>query len=500
MPTKLGKGGHGEQNYVPSGNGDASGEYGDNATGSNIHFTNFKKPDEPKAEEPKEETPIETKAQEDEPIETKQEEPKSRLDELSKKQKEKIGNYVYGRDLDNYSDRQRQMLIDNLRYYKGTFGDLSNFTDDELWDIANEFKNLEESQDYVYIKKGSKWYLSKRTGLMDKQGIQYYTKEQKEELEKAKNKKLFENSQSETDKKIQSLMGKQCVVCFGKGYSEEDTKEIYDATKTLITDYPELANYVARIGDRNNLEKYINAINSQKTFTEEEIKAQIEKERSRYYFGAPSEEELRATAIKRLQGSVSFTRMNNAYAYWSNSDRMMLFMGKMKKKLEEQNEYEYQINFKSSNKKISTYYHEMGHAIDYMVDKLYKDKIDALKGDYQAQSDVRIKYDTFRRELKDLISQNFNQKFSIYALRDEFEKRYGYAYKYGSYQDELRFETLKKELRDSGEKEYNVSRYGATNDKEFVAECYSAYYTNMNNQLANKAVKLFQDIYKYLRG
>ena len=34
------------QNYVPAGNGDASGEYADEETGSNIHFTNFKKPDE----------------------------------------------------------------------------------------------------------------------------------------------------------------------------------------------------------------------------------------------------------------------------------------------------------------------------------------------------------------------------------------------------------------------------------------------------------------------
>lgn len=43
MPTKLNKAGQ-QQNYVPAGNGDASGEYGDNATGSNKHFTNFKRP------------------------------------------------------------------------------------------------------------------------------------------------------------------------------------------------------------------------------------------------------------------------------------------------------------------------------------------------------------------------------------------------------------------------------------------------------------------------
>ena len=44
MPTKPNRAGQ-QQNYVPAGNGDASGEYGDNATGSNIHFTNFKKPE-----------------------------------------------------------------------------------------------------------------------------------------------------------------------------------------------------------------------------------------------------------------------------------------------------------------------------------------------------------------------------------------------------------------------------------------------------------------------
>ena len=45
MPTKPNRAGQ-QQNYVPQGNGDASGEYADEATGSNIHFTNFKKPDE----------------------------------------------------------------------------------------------------------------------------------------------------------------------------------------------------------------------------------------------------------------------------------------------------------------------------------------------------------------------------------------------------------------------------------------------------------------------
>ena len=44
MPTKPNRSGE-QQNYVPPGNGDASGEYADNESGSNTHFTNFKKPD-----------------------------------------------------------------------------------------------------------------------------------------------------------------------------------------------------------------------------------------------------------------------------------------------------------------------------------------------------------------------------------------------------------------------------------------------------------------------
>ena len=44
MPKKPNKAAQ-LQNYVPAGNGDASGEYADEETGSNIHFTNFQKPE-----------------------------------------------------------------------------------------------------------------------------------------------------------------------------------------------------------------------------------------------------------------------------------------------------------------------------------------------------------------------------------------------------------------------------------------------------------------------
>lgn len=45
MPTKRNRAGK-QQNYIEAGHGDASGEYGDNATGSNKHFQSFKKPND----------------------------------------------------------------------------------------------------------------------------------------------------------------------------------------------------------------------------------------------------------------------------------------------------------------------------------------------------------------------------------------------------------------------------------------------------------------------
>ncbi len=81
MPTKRNKAGN-QQNYVPKGNGDASGEYGDNATGSNKHFQVFAKGGgENKVDN----------------AEKKFEKKETRIGELSKKQAKEIGNYVLSR-------------------------------------------------------------------------------------------------------------------------------------------------------------------------------------------------------------------------------------------------------------------------------------------------------------------------------------------------------------------------------------------------------------------
>ena len=74
MPTKPNRAGQ-QQNYVPQGNGDASGEYADDQSGSNKHFTNFKQPEQPKVsepvgEKPKEDIGVQVKDKGDKPADT----------------------------------------------------------------------------------------------------------------------------------------------------------------------------------------------------------------------------------------------------------------------------------------------------------------------------------------------------------------------------------------------------------------------------------------------
>lgn len=113
MPKKLNKAGQ-QQNYVPAGNGDASGEYGDNATGSNIHFTAFKKPDDEK------------------PIDNQNEESKRIKEEQNKKTREEYTDFVkrnstfkgkmleqFNEMLENGNDESIEML--NKAYQKNPY-------------------------------------------------------------------------------------------------------------------------------------------------------------------------------------------------------------------------------------------------------------------------------------------------------------------------------------------------------------------------------------------
>ena len=492
MPTKRNRAGK-QQNYIEAGHGDASGEYGDNATGSNKHFTVFKKKE-------------------------------TRSGELDKKQIQEIGNYVITRkDLLNSDSNYYKRLINNLRYYNGSFGDLSNFSDDDLKEIIEEFRNLEVSEEPVYFKKGSKWMLTRNVGLLDKIGIEHFTKEEKEEQIRQANIKTIEKSQTPQDKNIQKTLGDNSVVCFGKGYSKEDLNQIETDTQTYINDFPELKDTIKGMGDRNNLEKYINAIRSNSTPTEEEINTRIEQIRQRCWI-VPAEEELRKKAIESLKSPMKLKQINSAYAYWSPSEHFMVYMGKMKKVTEEEKDAQYRDNFKSSNKKNSTFCHEMGHAVDTAMEEFFKKKYDELQNQIPRYDDrnelsnkeiMAIRNEIAGKTIKlEQIRNNFKNKLAEFRsqnINKDYEQKFNDAFKkeFNTTPDDVKLDyfartqykaQIENKLSNEGIKKYNISKYGATNKDEFVAECFSAHYTGMNNPLATQVVELFKNYANELRS
>lgn len=435
MPTKPNRAGE-QQNYVPAGNVDASGEYGDNATGSNKHFTTFSKPKK-----------------------------ESRIKELDKNKLKQIGKYV------NYYDKNKSNkdFIDDIRYYTGSFGDLSNFTDEDLENIIEEFRNLETTKDVVWYQERGKWLGTHNKGLLDKLGVQYYTSEEREKKEVEDNQKLIASSQTTQDKEIQNIMNENCVVCFGKGYKKDQLDKIVEDTKILVNDWEGLKNYVRAIGDKNNLEKFLNAQQNTNPIAEEEIQKGIQRIKSYNPNMSFDETNLRELAIKNIKASretIRLPNVRNAYAYWQSSSKSMVYLGKMKNVTESQREYEYNSNFKSSNKVNATFYHEMGHAIDSMLQELHKD----IKNNLETGGKIYEIYDT---KLKPLNESRINFDNEINNL---YRKNYN-----------------------NETKKYNISKYGATNRAEFIAECFSAYYTGMNNPLANKVVETFKNYYKKLK-
>ena len=125
MPKKTSS--WGQQEYIPAGNGDSSGEYADES-GSNRHFTNFKKPEDAIDKTEKEEKIVE------EPKAVGKEEKKDlsslQVNKLDKKTRKEVIKYIYGYKDSPFYDKDR--LIRSLRYYTGSFGDLSNLTDEDV--------------------------------------------------------------------------------------------------------------------------------------------------------------------------------------------------------------------------------------------------------------------------------------------------------------------------------------------------------------------------------
>ena len=122
MPTKPNHSGQ-QQEYVPAGNGDASGEYADNATGSNVHFKSFKKPenDTSKGTQSKTKLPKENKDKK----EKKDQPQKPHIQEAEKKIKSILSENMEI-TLDGFDEETCGVLSDTLGKVVGDFPALKN--------------------------------------------------------------------------------------------------------------------------------------------------------------------------------------------------------------------------------------------------------------------------------------------------------------------------------------------------------------------------------------
>lgn len=156
MPQKINRAGQ-MQNYVPAGNGDASGEYGDHATGSNKHFKVFKKPadetpistQQPTTAETKENEQTdnkETQKQDREQIKNQIAENEKRLKDIVDKAEVKTQYVRYNNgELTIYNDRGSYYLDMPSNYVKiwNEFRELGNFK------IMNEEQQKEFTDAYI---------------------------------------------------------------------------------------------------------------------------------------------------------------------------------------------------------------------------------------------------------------------------------------------------------------------------------------------------------------
>ena len=144
MPTKPNHSGQ-QQEYVPAGNGDASGEYADNATGSNVHFKSFKKPenDTSKGTQSKTKMPKENKDKN----EKKDQPSKPYIQDAENKIKSILSNDMEI-SLDGFDEETCGVLEDTLGKVVGDFPALKN----NLISIGS-VSGLNKLQEKEYQKK-----------------------------------------------------------------------------------------------------------------------------------------------------------------------------------------------------------------------------------------------------------------------------------------------------------------------------------------------------------
>lgn len=513
MPTKPNRAGQ-QQNYVPKGNGDASGEYGDNATGSNKHFTTFKQPGE-----------TTTKGETTDvgshfgigggTEETNKKKLKERLpidESIESRMKNDYKFYLnWGVSKGQIKERMTRKLLN---------GDYGSFIRprsewqskyEDFYDSMEEWMNENKPQKWYY-KSGSKWV--ETYDKYDFSNRKYYN--ESEYQEKLAQEQVKNLKQSKYDVEVNKVFGENCAVAFGKGYSNEYMEEVVKASQNVANDFPDMKGFIKAIGDRNSLEKLTQA-RARQNLTEENITKVaneiIQKQKEIFGRDISLEDAKEKAKNQILNSGMTLSRSGSrTLAYWSPGQRALVMLPKTAKDNADANQVSYfQQNWHSSDKPMATYYHEFGHAIDSMVSDYARRKEQEISksGDYQRKVDFNAILWKFRQDTQELADQNLNEEY-----KNEYVKRYN-KIAGTNYQDKreldkalnrdysrVAYDTtreVKESLKRDGIKKYNVSEYGATNGQEFYAECFSAYYTGMNNELANKFVERVKQFYNDIR-
>ena len=387
MPKKKSHGG--EQEYIPAGNGLASGTYasdsGDNEwhkEGKNTASAPLSHIKKPKPDKPKEQ----------------QNTSKQDLSEIKKPENNIQNNIIKS----GYKLRDKQYAIDNM-----------------LWD-ESQYDDAE---------------------------------------------KIVKTYQTPKDKELEKLLDNGGTACFGKTMSEEQVQTIIDSVKQVKQDFPFVE--IKYIGDRNKLEKLVNAerivydlddntLAKLSAKYKEMSKNSLEYKKNVYNWDDKQLDEYveKQVKLRYENNTIYFSQSNRAIAYWDYSVDGIVYMPKGEKENIESIERQYKINFHPSNNQNVYITHELGHAIDTWI-RREQNRIDyLLEQSGKDKTKLRNAKMIFNSYLQDFVQKN----------KESFIKTNKYA----------------------------ISEYADENPNEFVAECFSAYYGNMNNPLANEVVELFK--------
>lgn len=456
MPTKPNSAGE-QQNYVPSGNGDASGEYGDKATGSNKHFANFKAP-----EPIKKDFAQQSQEQTEQMLNTASNQEKiSYAKEFEKKSIEVSGRF--------FGKREQNRLLKELEDGVG------NFTDEKLLEIFEQNKNtilmIKQKEKYqelldnapkIYFQNKGKFYIVKDPSKILEGSVIYNNRDEfveasrkhTDEIISKKQEKAISYKQTQTEIDFINKTNYKGNLAL-EGISDSNKKEILDATEKVFEDFPILKSKLVALGNKKGLERQATTKLSQFQQTQE-------------YQNELNEFVNKYTSTDSLQkyGQVYYTKEGATHAF---NERLLQKFGKPI----------------STYQRSSTvgYSMPMGNDESYVVlNNMTRSTIEhsGKRNEDGERGNVALSFKgVAAHELGHSIANTIFQSGGVMS--------------YYSYDRNIHEQLVK--LCEGHNVQKEISTYARTNDAELIAESFCSHYEQENNPLAEKIYSYVKDLY-----